>query len=165
MALPSWLKVSPTSGNKNGTLSLVASQHTGRVSRSFTITGTTGHKTKKELSITQAAAAELISVTGVLVDSVPINPDPEYGDKININFRAKDNRNIKIYFISNSASLKLVDNNGDLFYPDSSGASLPTIKLYSCDMSKIGEFPTGIEVKVSDGASWTNSKKNIITRW
>ena len=161
MALPSWLKVSPTSGNKNGKLSLVASQHTGRVSRSFTITGTTGHKTKKELSITQAAAPELISVTGVLVDSVPINPDPAYGDKININFRAKDNRNIKIYFISNSASLKLVDNNENLFYPDSSGASLPTIKLYSCDMSKIGEFPTGTEVKVSGGASWTNSKETL----
>lgn len=159
MALPSWLNVSPTSGNKNGTLLLVASQHTGRVSRSFTITGTTGHKTKKELSITQAAAAELISVTGVLVDSVPINPDPAHGDKININFRAKDNRNIKIYFISNSESLKLVDGKGNLFYPDSSGASLPTIKLYSCDMSKIGEFPTGTEVKVSGGASWTNSKE------
>lgn len=159
MALPSWLNVSPTSGERNGKLTLVASQHTGRVSRSFTITGTTGHKTKKELSITQAAAAELISVTGVLVDSVPINPDPTHGDKININFRAKDNRNIKIYFISNSASLKLVDNNGDLFYPDTSGASLPTIKLYSCDMSKIGEFPTGTEVKVSGGASWTNSKE------
>lgn len=161
MALPSWLKVSPTSGNKNGTLSLVASQHTGRTPRSFTITGTTGHNTKKELSITQAAAAELISVTGVLVDSVPINPDPAQGDKININFRAKDNRNIKIYFISNSASFKLVDNNGDLFYPDSSGASLPTIKLYSCDMSKIGEFPTGTEVKVFGGASWTNSKETL----
>lgn len=161
MALPSWLKVSPTSGNKNGTLSLVATQHTGRVSRSFTITGTTGHKTKKELSITQAAAAELISVTGVLVDSEPINPDPAHGDRININFRAKDNRNIKIYFISNSASLKLVDNDENLFYPDSSGASLPTIKLYSCDMSKIGEFPTGTEVKVSGGASWTNSKESL----
>ena len=161
MALPSWLKVSPTSGNKNGTLSLVASQHTGRMPRSFTITGTTGHKTKKELSITQAAAAELISVTGVLVDSEPINPDPAHGDKININFRAKDNRNIKIYFASNSASLKLVDNDGNLFYPDSSGASLPTIKLYSCDISKIGEFPTGTEVKVSGGASWTNSKETL----
>ena len=162
MALPSWLTVSPTSGERNGTLSLVASQHTGRVSRSFTITGTTGHKTKKELSITQAAAVELISVTAVLVDSVPINPDPEHGDKININFRAKDNRKIKIYFTSNSASFKLVDNNdGNLFYPDKSGASLPTIKLYSCDVSKIGEFPTGTEVKVSGGASWTNSKKTL----
>lgn len=161
MALPSWLTVSPTSGERNGTLSLVASQHTGRAPRSFTITGTTGHKTKKELSITQAAAPELISVTAVLVDSEPINPDSEYGDRININFRAKDNRNIKIYFISNSASLKLVDNGGNLFYPDKSGASLPTIKLYSCDMSKIGEFPTGTEVKVSGGASWTNSKETL----
>lgn len=161
MALPSWLTVSPTSGERNGTLSLVASQHTGRVSRSFTITGTTGHKTKKELSITQAAAAELISVTAVLVDNEPINPDPAHGDKININFRAKDNRKIKIYFISNSASLKLVDSGGNLFYPDKSGASLPTIKLYSCDMSKIGEFPTGTEVKVSGGASWTNSKETL----
>ena len=161
MALPSWLKVSPTSGERNGKLTLVASQHTGRVSRSFTITGTTGHNTKKELSITQAAAAELISVTAVLVDSEPINPDPAYGDKININFRAKDNRNIKIYFISNSASFKLVDDNENLFYPDKSGASLPTIKLYSCDISKIGEFPTGTEVKVSGGASWTNSKETL----
>ena len=162
MALPSWLTVSPTSGERNGTLSLVASQHTGRVSRSFTITGTTGHKTKKELSITQAAAVELISVTGVLVDSVPINPDPAHGDKININFQAKDNRKIKIYFTSNSASFRLVDNNdGNLFYPDKSGASLPTIKLYSCDISKICEFPTGTEGKVSGGASWTNSKETL----
>lgn len=161
MALPSWLTVSPTSGERNGTLSLVASKHTGRTPRSFTITGTTGHNTKKELSITQAAAMEMIIVTAVLVDSDPIEPDPEYGDRMNISFRAKDNRKIKIYFVSNSASLKLVDDKENLFYPDSSGASLPTIKLYSCDLSKIGEFPTGTEVKVSGGASWTNSKETL----
>lgn len=161
MALPSWLKVSPTSGNKNGTLSLVAAPHTGRESRSFTVTGTTGHGTKKNLSITQAAAEEQISVVGVFVDNTKLTPS---ADEVTINFKAKDSRTIRIYFKSNSATFKLVDGNEGLFYPNEAGdASLPAIRLYSCDIAKLETFPQdGTEVTVDGRDEWVNSNENLL---
>lgn len=163
MALPSWLSVSPTSGEKNGKLTLTATPHTGRLERSFTVIGTTGHGTKKNLSITQAAAEEQISVVGVFVDNTKLEPD---SNLVTINFGAKDSRTIRIYFKSNSATLRLVDSKGNLFYPDGTGASQPTIKLYLCDINKIDSFPTpGLkdqECYVEGNKVWTNSKSNLI---
>lgn len=163
MALPSWLSVSPTSGEKNGKLTLTATPHTGRLKRSFTMTGTTGHGTKKNLSITQAAAEEQISVVGVFVDNTKLEPD---SNLVTINFKAKDSRTIRIYFKSNSATLRLVDSDDNLFYPDGTGASQPTIKLYPCDINKIDSFPTpGLkeqECYVEGNKVWTNSKSNLI---
>lgn len=62
MAKPSWLNVSPTSGNGTKTLTNSSSAHTGRNPRSGTVTVTsTDLSVSKTYTVEQAALAEFVS--------------------------------------------------------------------------------------------------------
>lgn len=62
MAKPSWLQISPTSGSGNGTISNSASEHTGRVARTGTVTVTgSGVSTPATYAVTQTPKEEFAS--------------------------------------------------------------------------------------------------------
>lgn len=72
MAIPSWLSITPTSGNGSSSVKLSAAEHTGRVARSYaaTVKTTTGTPQKTaQINVTQAAKAEFISV-----DPIDVKP-------------------------------------------------------------------------------------------
>jgi len=61
MAKPSWLTLSPMSGSGDGTISLSATEHTGRVQRTGTVTITgTGVQDPETVAVTQAAKPEFV---------------------------------------------------------------------------------------------------------
>lgn len=68
MAIPSWLTVSPTSGNKNASVTLTAAAHTGRTARSYTLTvkSSAGSPQKSAtIAVTQSAKAEFLTVNTI----------------------------------------------------------------------------------------------------
>lgn len=68
MAIPSWLTVSPTSGNKNASVSLSASAHTGRTDRTYSLSVKSSAGTPQKtanVSVTQTAKAEFLSVNTI----------------------------------------------------------------------------------------------------
>lgn len=133
LSLPSWLTVTPQSGSKNGEIQVTATEHTGRLSRSFTITGKTAHGTTKSLNISQNAAAESINIKNVTIGETKAS---FASGKWTGTVEAKNAATIKIYFTSNSKNLFLTRPTGEVF----TGG---TVKLYSCDISNIMDSPTG----------------------
>lgn len=105
MAIPSWLHISPTSGDRNGSFTVQADSHTGRLSRSATITGTTGHGTTKTMNITQSAAEETIVITKVYVDNESISSGTQ--GVYSVNLTAKNSSKVLVYIKTNSEAISL----------------------------------------------------------
>lgn len=79
MALPSWLSITPTTGSGSSSVKLSATEHTGRLDRSYaaTVKTTTGSPQKTaQINVTQAAKAEFISVDPI--DVKPANQPASY---------------------------------------------------------------------------------------
>lgn len=74
MAKPSWLNINPTTGSGNGTIANSASEHTGRVARTGTVTVTgSGVSTPATYTVTQTPKEEFASFnngTSMSVDKV-----------------------------------------------------------------------------------------------
>lgn len=126
MAIPSWLHITPTTGDHNGSFTVQADAHTGRLARSATITGTTGHGTTKSLSVSQAAAAEVIRIEGVYLDGNKIDPTGTDSPHYAVSLEAKNSSVVWIYFISNSKDLTITDAVGTV------PLDICTTKLYIC---------------------------------
>lgn len=68
MAIPSWLTVSPTTGNKNASVTLTAAAHTGRTARSYTLTVKSSAGTPQKsatVSVSQSAKAEFLTINTI----------------------------------------------------------------------------------------------------
>lgn len=68
MAIPSWLTVSPTSGNKNASVTVTAAAHTGRSNRSYTLSVKSSAGTPQKtatVAITQSAKAEFLTINTI----------------------------------------------------------------------------------------------------
>lgn len=112
MAIPSWLHISPTSGDHNGSFTVQADAHTGRLSRTATITGTTGHGTTKTMNVTQAAAVECINIKAFYIDKVLTSAK---GDSVYYaNLPAKNTSKVCVFFVSNSAKISIFNDDGDI---------------------------------------------------
>lgn len=65
MAKPSWLTVTPASGSGNGSVSVSATEHTGRSQRSGSLTFKASGVTDVTVPVTQAAKPEFITLNNV----------------------------------------------------------------------------------------------------
>lgn len=63
MAKPKWITIGTTEGSMNGSSEITAAAYTGRVAREGTITGTTVGGATDTTAVSQAGAAEVITIT------------------------------------------------------------------------------------------------------
>lgn len=140
MAIPSWLHISPTSGDHNGSFTVQADSHTGRLSRSATITGTTGHGTTKTMNITQSAAEETIVITKVYVDNESISSGIQ--GVYSVNLTAKNSSKVLVYIKTNSEAISLYTKDTNLV------PSISRITLYKVTSLTPNEkgLPDGTEL-------------------
>ena len=103
MAKSSWLTVSPMSGSGNATLTNTGANHTGRNSRSTSVTATVkGLSVSRSYTVVQKALAEFVSITG----SASITVD-------------KEGQTLTLSGISNSSKLTFASGSTSVAVPTS----------------------------------------------
>lgn len=68
MAIPSWLTVSPKTGNSNASVTVSAATHTGRTDRSYSLSVKSSSGTPQKtatVTVTQTAKAEFLTVNAI----------------------------------------------------------------------------------------------------
>lgn len=62
MAKPSWLTITPSSGNGNGTIQFSGTEHTGRVARTYVATVSSTKTADCTVNVSQTAKAEFVTM-------------------------------------------------------------------------------------------------------